>query len=468
MKKMLFFSISLSLISFLAVFLVLQNYLLARNLQRSLQSYLTQSIAGQEIDDKLPEKILKDLTKINRKLNKIDLKRLKPLQQASSDGLIVAKKFLENDQKYLVILQNSDELRATGGFMGSFFILETRDGLLQNPQVQDIYVPDGQFQGLVEAPAGLHDYLSAGKGWRLPDANWWPNFPDSAKQILFFIEKVENQNYQGVIALNLHLIEDLLRLTGEVYLPDYQQSVNHDNFAKLARADRDEFFPGSQEKINFLNHFLTIFKIELQKVVADKPKEMLALIAEAAKRKDLQIYSRDSELTEIAKRYQIDGQMMPIERGLAYYLVESNVGINKANRLVERQVNLEIREQQELITINWQNFNPFAYVNYQRLYTNPETKLLSVKLNGKTLENFDQRLVTINNQDWLELGFLAPVLSQNQAQLEIQLASQLTMEEKKHLVLYKQSGLSAVDYQLTFAGQNQDLQLLSDLSLDLD
>lgn len=468
MKKTLIISIILSLFSFGLVFFLLQNYLLIRHLQKDLISYFDQSISGEITDQQLPKKIISNLEKINKRLNKINLKSLKPYQQLSSDFLMIAQKLLSHDQKYLVILQNSDELRATGGFMGSYLVLETRSGLLKSPKIQDIYEPDGQFQGFIEAPTGLHEYLSAGKGWRLPDANWWPHFPSSAEQTLFFIEQVKAEKYDGLIALNLQLIEDLLRLTGEIYLPDYQQSVNHENFAALARADRNEFFPGSQEKINFLNHFLTVFKIKMQETIVKNPQGFLQLLATAAQQKDLQIYSRDQELMTLVKKYQLSGQMQKIERGLAYFLVESNVGINKANRLVNRQVKINIEENQETIDINWQNKNSVPYVNYQRIYTNPNTHIISIIVNGETIDQIDQRVVTIDQQNWLEIGFLAPILSQSQASATIKLNSQLPLEDKKKLTLYKQAGLRSVDYQVIFAKQSKTIQLLSDLSLDLD
>lgn len=468
MRKSLIISLTLTFISLIVLILILQNYLIARNLKNDVEKYLAQSINGEVIDEKLPINIINNLENINSKINKIDLRVLKPYQIISNDILVVVKKLIEQDQKYLVVLQNSEELRATGGFMGSYFVLETKNGQIIPPKIQDVYVPDGQFQGVVEAPKGVQEYLSSGKGWRLPDANWWPNFPDSAKQILFFIETVESEKYNGVIALNLHLIEDLLRLTGEIYLPDYKQSINHENFAQVARADRTSFFPGSQEKINFLNHFLTIFKIELTKVITENPKELLALVTKAVKHKDIQIYNQDSELAEITHRYQVTGEMQKIDRGLAYFLVESNVGINKANRLVERQVEINLEGNQERIQVKWQNLNSFPYINYQRLYTNPQTEILSIKLNEQIIEKFDQRIASINNQDWLEIGFLVPVLSKDQAKIELILKSQLEVNEKNNVMLYKQSGLRRINYKISSPRSTKEIQLLSDLSLEID
>ncbi|MDP1743836.1 MAG: DUF4012 domain-containing protein, partial [Candidatus Amesbacteria bacterium] len=49
-------------------------------------------------------------------------------------------KILNKD--YVVLLQNNTELRATGGFMGSYARLRFRNGTLQSTKFEDIYEPD--------------------------------------------------------------------------------------------------------------------------------------------------------------------------------------------------------------------------------------------------------------------------------------------------------------------------------------
>lgn len=437
-------------------------------LQKDTKSYLEQTISNTEVNKELPKKIINNLEKINTDLNKIDSKQLNEIKSISSDTLLIIKKFLNEDQKYIVMLQNSDEIRATGGFLGSFFILETRNGLINQPQIQDIYAPDGQFQGFVEAPKGLDEYLSSGKGMRLVDANWWPNFPDSAEQIIYFFKQIEKKNYQGIIAINLNTIEELLGVTGDVYLPDYDKTINKNNFAQIARADRNEFFPGSQEKINFLNHFLKIFKLELSKTIQEHPRKILEILPALIASKDLQFYSKDQEITEVLNRRQMNGAMSNNENQLYYFLVESNVGINKANRLVDRQVVIDLTENQEKITINFQNNNPFAYINYQRLYTNKNTIVISVKINGKEIEKIDQRIMSVKDgQEWKEIGFLVPILAKNHGNVEIILDSKLQASEKNKIKIQKQSGIKQINYTINHEGQSQNFELSKDLLLDL-
>ncbi len=434
-------------------------------LQKDSERYLQQTINSEYIDKELPKKIILNLQKINNNLNKIDDKELNEIKTAMQDATKIIEKFLTINQKYIVILQNSDEIRATGGFMGSFFILETKNGLLEPIKIQDIYAPDGQFNGFIEAPKGLNEYLSSGKGMRLVDANWWPNFPDSAKQIISFFKNIEQQNYQGVIAVNLNIIEELLELTGEIYLPDYDKTVNKNNFAQIAREDRAEFFPGSQEKINFLNHFLKIFKIELSKKIQSQPEKFIAMLPSIIQSKNVQFYSQDQELAEIFARRQADGQMINKNNQLYYYLVESNVGINKANRFIDRQVAININQNQEKIIINFQNNSTFPYINYQRIYTNKITELINIKIDNQEIEKekIDQRNMKIDNgSEWLEIGFLIPILSKHSGKIEITLNSHLQLNEKKQIYIQKQSGLSPTNYTINFDQQSRDFNLISD------
>lgn len=465
MKKPLLIAILLSSLSLFLVWWILQNYLLYSRLEKDIKQYLAQSLNGEEVEKELPEKIIANLEKINQKFEKINFKKFEPIKSATADLLLLSKKFIREDRSYIVLLQNSDELRATGGFIGSFFVLESRGGQIQTPIVQDIYVPDGQFQGFVEAPAGLKDYLSAGKGMRLPDANWWPDFPSSAKEILGFFASVEDKKHEGVISINLQVVEKLLAITGDIYLPDYQQYVNQDNFAQIARADRDDFFPGSQEKANFLNHFFKIFKLELNQKIKENPQAFLNLIEEMINNKDLQAYSQDQEIQELIGRRKIDQTMKNDKETLYYFPVESNVGINKANRLVSRQIKIKVEKNREELTLNFRNNNQFPYVNYQRLYTNPQATLQEIKINGQKIEKIDQRLMqTSNGQTWLEIGFLVAVLEDSSSQIEINLNSNLDQERKREVFVAKQAGLRSSELSVN----GREIQFTDDQLINLD
>ena len=53
-------------------------------------------------------------------------------------------------REYMVLFQNENELRASGGFIGSYGILSVEDGKWRGLEVNDVYQADGQLKGHVE------------------------------------------------------------------------------------------------------------------------------------------------------------------------------------------------------------------------------------------------------------------------------------------------------------------------------
>ena len=133
------------------------------------------------------------------------------------------------DKTYFLILQNNMELRPSGGFMGSYAKITFENGVLKKFQVKDIYEPDGQLEGHVEPPIPLQQASKTGD-WRLRNANWEIDFQEAARDIKWFFEKGKEEDVQGIIAINLGLIIEILKVTGPIKPNDFPETINSDNF----------------------------------------------------------------------------------------------------------------------------------------------------------------------------------------------------------------------------------------------
>jgi len=92
-------------------------------------------------------------------------------------------------KRYLVVFQNADEIRPTGGFMGSMWLLEVFKGRVQLFQKKDVYaiewdLKSAQYERL-PAPKWI-DRLTDTFGLR--DANYFINLKDSSENIRFFTD----------------------------------------------------------------------------------------------------------------------------------------------------------------------------------------------------------------------------------------------------------------------------------------
>ena len=134
----------------------------------------------------------------------------------------LAKAF--RNKKYIVLLQNNYELRASGGFMGSYAVLNFGSTGLETWKVENIYVPDGQLKGHVTPIKPIQQAFRTGD-WRLRDSNWEVDFPKAAKDIEWFFNKGGEENIDGIIAINFSLFENLVKILGNINVTDYDIKV---------------------------------------------------------------------------------------------------------------------------------------------------------------------------------------------------------------------------------------------------
>lgn len=314
--------------------------------------------------------------------------------------------FQTTDQRVLIIFQSPDELRPTGGFMGAYGIATFHNGKLAELTFEDIYDAAGQMETTFEPPPGVAEYTSGGEGWKLTDANWDPNFPTAVETILDMMRDAGKGEFTGVIAINTTVLHDLLAITGPVSLPEYQTELSVDTLTALLSAHREAFFAGSRAKVTMLQQSFTKILYALAQLSPRQQLSVVQLLTDSLKAKSIQIWQRNPELQKQLIAANAAGTL-PTQNYIA--LIEANVGINKINPAITREI-LVWREQDSLqLRITWHNSaaqaelentspkeigsstnpdrRPFvgpapeadhnAYVNFMRLQTSPELSTFS-------------------------------------------------------------------------------------------
>ncbi|MCX6797689.1 MAG: DUF4012 domain-containing protein [Candidatus Falkowbacteria bacterium] len=137
---------------------------------------------------------------------------------------------LSQDKRYLLVFQNNTELRASGGFLGSYALVDLHEGKIKN-----LEVPGG---GSYDTEAGLKDKIIApaplwlvNPQWHFWDCNWWPDWPTTAQNIMWFYEKSDGPTVDGVISFTPTVVERLLEVTGPIDLSqEYGVIIDSNNF----------------------------------------------------------------------------------------------------------------------------------------------------------------------------------------------------------------------------------------------
>jgi len=110
-------------------------------------------------------------------------------------------------KKYALIVQEPDQLRPTGGKITVIGVLSVSGGRIENFTVypKDIHV-ESRSVGDVEAPGSYSKYFGS-DSWNINEANWFSDFPTSAKKIIWFAHHTLEEKLDGVIALSKDTLE---------------------------------------------------------------------------------------------------------------------------------------------------------------------------------------------------------------------------------------------------------------------
>ncbi len=144
---------------------------------------------------------------------------------------------------YLLLFQNNHEMRATGGFIGSYGIVKIVDGYIDKIMVDDIYNPDGQLIDKIMPPLPIQK-ISA--NWSMHDSNWFPDYPVSARKVMDLYERTGGPTVDGVIALTPTVVQDMLSVTGPIDVPLYDMQLTAENFIDMLQEeieDRENYLP---------------------------------------------------------------------------------------------------------------------------------------------------------------------------------------------------------------------------------
>ena len=304
-------------------------------------------------------------------------------------------------RKYLIVFQNNQEMRATGGFIGSYGLLETNAGKMEKLKIEGIYNPDGQLKVNVVPPRPIQKISAT---WSTHDANWWPDFPKSAKKISWFYEKTGGPTTDGVIAVTPTVLEKMLAITGPIEMPEYNLTVTDKNFIKVIQKQVEEDYDKEENKPKKILADLTpkiftkFFNLKSPKQIAEAVKVLLNALEE----KHILMYFTDREIENTVAEQGWAGKILDTDKD---YLAVINTNINgfKTDGIIDEIINHQAKIETDgsvidTVTITrkhrggntsyewWNKVNS----DYMRIYVPKGSKLISVS--GQTREFTEPRL----------------------------------------------------------------------------
>lgn len=254
-------------------------------------------------------------------------------------------------RRFLILNQNSAEMRATGGFIGSFSILEINKGNIETVDVQGVYDADGQVQDKIIPPKPLQVIT---QGWSMHDANWFLDYPTSAQLAMDFYEKSGAESVDGVIALNVQVLKSLLEISGPIDLPQSQLNINSENFENVIQDQVESLGAEGDKKPKQV--LAELAPILLEKFMSGEAGveglfKLLPVLTEHLSQRDIMIYLQDDDMQNHIKEIGWDGSVVQVDKDYLS-IVHSNLGGSKSDRMMTRESNLKVEVQDDGTIVN--------------------------------------------------------------------------------------------------------------------
>lgn len=254
-------------------------------------------------------------------------------------------------QTYLLLLQNNHELRATGGFITAVGRVTLDKGRVAELVLEDSYAVARHDVDHPFAPEPVKRFMNI-EILFLRDINWSPDFPTTARLASSLYAQDAGVQVDGVISIDLRAVELLVGALAPLEIPGAETALTGENIL--------------EEMINFWNRPLTSEiddDVETDSLLAREGwlyqrKDFIPMIAESAiarlqsgdfnplslingvtaalNERSVQVWLVDPTAAALMAEMNWDGGLRPTKGADFVALVDTNMGYNKADAVLER------------------------------------------------------------------------------------------------------------------------------------
>jgi hypothetical protein len=273
----------------------------------------------------------------------------------------------ETPKTYLVLIEDGNYLRPSGGNIEAFGLLKFSNGGLESTEFHKVDYADANLTGIVEPPLPLKNYFGVAN-WDLKHANWDVDFPTSSQQAEWFLDKELNIPIEGVMAVDSRFIEDQLQ-------PFETQTGDLDSKA-------DDYYQRLGEK--FIGNLKNL-----------KEKQRIAFVKSAVDEFDskaILLYINQNDVQRELSNISWDGNVV-IGDSCGNNCLEDNLGVFEAvtkgsssqvNKEMDFEVNFEEAVVKRKLTFFLENHDSNkSYSGYLQVVTGSDAGFGNVEIVGK-------------------------------------------------------------------------------------
>lgn len=272
--------------------------------------------------------------------------------------VVLGQTFFTGQKHVLLLLQNNNELRTTGGFIGSFGDINLTNGKIGKLKFASIYDLDGQLDEKILPPSPM---LAVNDSWFLRDANWFASFDMTAKKIISFYEKEGGETPDLVIALTPTAVAGILKITGPLEI-DANKKIDAENLVEelqiLTQSSPGD--PSNEPKRILSGLFAQLFQ-KIDVLSNEQKAYVFQELQKSLANKQILLYSEIQKAQKTFEEFNWAGNIMPSDRDYLM-ITSSNLGGTKTDLAIEQTIRLE-----SLIKINGEIENTLTVIRTNKM-----------------------------------------------------------------------------------------------------
>lgn len=221
------------------------------------------------------------------------LEPIQPLLSRSQAFLDLERYFFSTDHRFLLLSQNNAQLRPSGGFIGTYGLVSLGPSGFKLERFEDVYKLPGARSDM-PVPEGMGT-----RAVYFHLANWWLDFPTTGKTMAELWDTIEPKQpeIEGVIAIDLPTIRNLLKVFGPISVPEVGGKLTAKNvFELLSYAVEVEKSGGQGEEgkkaavVSFAGAVMKrLFTLSEEEFIP-----VMQALATSANEKHIQLYLKDA------------------------------------------------------------------------------------------------------------------------------------------------------------------------------
>ena len=257
----------------------------------------------------------------------------------------------EGKTKYIVVMQNDEVVRASGGLLESLLIVTFENGKLWKIETYGVDHLDRKLVGVIEPPLPLTKYFNV-SNWYLRDSNWFADFTSSAQKIEWFVDKELDEQVDGVVAVNYKVLKEALEIYDEIIVED-EFAIDIENIDVLLNTIEYENYPDDRKRGDLSAVILKSMIEETYGMKQRSKSRLIDLLHESLEAGDIQVYLHNNRLGKVISDIGWDGSFNVgscIENCYEDYLkiIESEL-IESSKILTNKSANLDISIEDSVI-----------------------------------------------------------------------------------------------------------------------